>query len=46
MKFAPMPWILCGAGASGWPASVWVMSGEASGSTATVRIGLRFVFLM
>ena len=45
-KFAPIPWILCGAGVSGCPASVCVMSGDASGSTATLRIALPFVFLM
>ena len=46
MKSPPMPWILCGAGVSGWPARVCVITGEAAGSTATVSIALPFVFLM
>ncbi len=45
-KFAPIPWILWGAGTSGCPARVCVMSGDTSGSTATLRIALPFVFLM
>ena len=43
-KFAPIPWILCGAGVSGWPARVRAMSGDTSGSTATLRIALPLVF--
>jgi len=46
MKPAPMPWILCGDGARGSPASVWLMTGELVGSTATVVIGLPRVCLM
>jgi hypothetical protein len=33
-KPAPVPWILCGPGLTGSPASVCVMTGESFGSTA------------
>ncbi len=35
-----MPWILCGPGLSGSPASFWVMTGLCAGSTATEWRGL------
>ena len=42
MKPAPVPWILCGPGLSGWPASVCEMTGESFGSTAMAwKDGLR-----
>ena len=40
MKPAPMPWILCGPGLSSCPASFWLITGLAAGSTATERSGL------
>ena len=39
-KPAPIPWILCGLGLTSSPAMVWLITGEAIGSTATERIGL------
>ena len=46
MKPAPMPWILCGPGLIGWPASFCVITGLSFGSTATEMIFLPCVFLM
>jgi len=40
-KPAPIPWILCGPGASGFPAIVCEMTGLDAGSTATDRMGFR-----
>ena len=41
-----MPWILCGAGLFGWPASFCEITGLFAGSTATEMIFFPFVFLM
>ncbi len=46
MKPAPMPWILCGPGLIGWPASFCVITGLSFGSTATEMIFFPRVFLM
>ena len=43
---APMPWILCGPGFSGAPASFCVMTGLPAGSTATDVIAFPRVCLM